>query len=195
MGEAAGPIVLSIYVCIMAVFDLVSFRIPNAALVLGAVLATFYRLWMAGAGCVPDLLAGAVIPFLLCFLLYALSMMGAGDVKLLMVIGIYAGAAQISAVMLDALLIAAVFAVIRLIMYRITAYRACHFMFYIRNMLEGRRTIPVNPYISKEEIAGRSPWLMHLAVPAAIAVLCRYLAGIRLCEHILAAAGSGRMIM
>jgi|GEM_PF-1123410 len=173
-------IILTAFVTAMAVLDILYFRIPNAFLAAALLCAAAFRLQSEGTAAVPDMLLGALIPFALCFLLFFFSMMGAGDIKLLMVIGAYAGSAKICGVMFTALLLAGAIAAFKILRHRMAAFRGFYLTDYLQSLwlyysggkrrLKGRS---VTPYIGSDEIAGRKPWLMHLSVPIAAAVIIR----------------------
>ena len=157
-------VVLLIFVLLCAVWDVRTFRIPNALILAGAASAVLVRGVTEGAGCAADMAAGGLIPLLICFLLFYFSMLGAADIKMFMVIGILVGGREILTIMWYSLLTAAVFALIRAQKYHLVFSRAGYFAEYVRRIAAGETA---NAYISKKEIEGKSKWLMHLAVPIA----------------------------
>lgn len=67
-------------------------KIPNGVLATGVLLYLAGALWHRSfPEALPGFLAGAFLPFLLLFPLFLLRMLGAGDVKLLMVVGALVG--------------------------------------------------------------------------------------------------------
>lgn len=85
------PFVLCAAMLLVIAWDATHYIIPNW---LNALLLILYPLWWFTAPAAPDW-AGALGMFALCFAvgfgLFALGLMGAGDVKLLSVLGLYVG--------------------------------------------------------------------------------------------------------
>ncbi len=161
-------VVLLIFVLLCAVWDVRTFRIPNALILAGAASAVLVRGVTDGAGCAADMAAGVLIPLLICFLLFYFSMLGAADIKVFMVIGMIAGGRDILTIMWYSLMAAAVFALIRVWKYHLSFSRAAYLVEYVRRMAAGEAD---SAYISKKEIEEKNKWLMHLAVPIAAGCL------------------------
>ncbi len=96
--------VLTVTLCVSAVFDLVSRRIPNLllffsllALIVIASLSGFYELLR--------LLVGALFGIVLILPAYLCRSMGAGDVKLVGVVGAAVGALHVPSILLSTILI------------------------------------------------------------------------------------------
>lgn len=156
--------VLLVFVLLCAIWDWRTFRIPNGLILAGTAAAIPVRFLVDGSGCTADMAAGALVPLLVCFLLFRFSMLGAADIKMLMVIGIIAGGRSILTIMWYSLLIAAGFAMIRVWKYHLTFLRAGYLADFVRRMAAGEVD---QAYISEKEIREESKWLMHLAVPIA----------------------------
>ncbi len=156
--------VLLVFVLLCAFWDMRTFRIPNALILAGAAAAILVRILTEGSSCAADMGAGAVLPLLICALLFRFSMLGAADIKMLMVIGIITGSRDILMIMWYSLLAAAGFALVRVRKYHLTFSRAAYLAEYIRRIAFGEKDLP---YIRTEEIGDRRRWLMHLAVPIA----------------------------
>lgn len=81
--------VLLLYLFIASVWDLIQFRIPNylilSGLVLGGLLVSFRDFGIIEA------LEGSVIPLILLFPLFVIGVLGAGDIKLFVVTGLFLG--------------------------------------------------------------------------------------------------------
>ena len=96
--------VLTVTLCVSAVFDLVSRRIPNLllffsllALIVIASLSGFYELLR--------LLVGALFGIVLILPAYLCGSMGAGDVKLVGVVGAAVGALHVPSILLSTIII------------------------------------------------------------------------------------------
>lgn len=88
--EVFGTVLFAAVLVAAAVWDVRSRRIPNALILTGLALALALRV-PAGWDPVVAGVTGAGVAFLLTFPLYALGAMGAGDAKLLMVVGAFLG--------------------------------------------------------------------------------------------------------
>lgn len=80
-------------------FDLRERRIPNALVLTGALLALALSLLPSGVG-LADALQGLVLGFALLLPLYLIRAMGAGDVKLMAMVGAFVGGDEVLAVWL-----------------------------------------------------------------------------------------------
>lgn len=185
MAEKAAVV---LFTMVMAGFDLAWYRIPNLCIAAGAAVFVFLRIRGGGTEAVYLAFVGLLLPFILCLPLFALSMIGAGDVKLLMVLGIFAGPAGILRIMLYAVFLAGAAAAIRVFRWKIGIFRAVYLLDYAKEMKsclqssvrmlhkerrrkdQGERAW-LRPYIQEADIQKRKPWLMHLSVPIAGALL------------------------
>ena len=155
---------LVMFVVLCAGFDLRTYRIPNLLILAGAAAGIGIRFYTEGSSFAADAVAGALIPAAVCVFLFLFSMIGAADIKMFMVIGIFSGGGQILMIMWYSLLTAALAALLRIRKYKLTYARASYLASYIRRIAAGEKT---EAYISREEIQEKSQWLMHLAVPIA----------------------------
>lgn len=155
---------LLVFVSLCAFWDVRTFRVPNALILTAAAAAVVIRLAAEGGGSIADMAAGSLIPLLVCGVLFWFSMLGAADIKMLMVIGVLAGGKEILTIMWYSLLAAAVFALIRIRKYHLSFARVSYLAKYARQIAAGEKD---KAYIRKDEIDERSCWLMHLAVPIA----------------------------
>lgn len=128
--------------------DFDCYKIPNILIVFavfsGAVL-NFYRYGMRGLG---DAVAGCLLPFFILLPVYALSMLGAGDVKLFMAAGAMTGLAGSILSMIAAFFIGAVISVTLMIKYRNFLKRLQFFLNYI-NLLKS--SCFLKPYYNMEK--------------------------------------------
>jgi prepilin peptidase CpaA len=88
--NAVGVIVLMTFLVAAAWRDVRSNRIPNALVVTGAVVGVAFSLVPGGIG-MREMAEGFAIGFVLLLPFYALGVMGAGDVKLMAMTGIFLG--------------------------------------------------------------------------------------------------------
>lgn len=148
--------------------DMQTYRIPNALLAAGAANGCILQFYEEGWSGVCDAFAGAVWPFLLCGGLFILSMIGAGDIKLLMVIGIYLGSPSILRVMLYACLIGAAFALVKILGYGLISQRKAYLLHYFSQIAKPGC---IRPYIDMDSLSDKKVWLMHFSVPILLAAI------------------------
>jgi prepilin peptidase CpaA len=158
--------VLTVLLLMAAVFDARSHRIPNWLVVSGAVYALIYNTllppWPNGTLWFP--LAGLALGLLLFFPLYLLRVMGAGDVKLLAMVGAFVGPHDLLRVALASLIAGGVLA-IAFVMIKGTAPR----MFHNLNTVFGLGFVQSlggampNLRISPGESAGKLPYGIAIA--------------------------------
>lgn len=142
-------------------------RIPNLLLAAGAVNGYILRFFGEGWTGMADAAVGTWIPLILCGWLFALSMLGAGDIKLLMTAGIYLGTSQIVRVCLEAFMIGAGLSLVRLVSFHQVSERVDYFMNYLCQAVKGRW----QPYVDMSIPDQEKPWLIHFSVPILLAVV------------------------
>lgn len=77
-----------LFIIISAViYDLKTYHVPNRIILMGYVLSLIYRIYTRGTAGILYFLAGAILPMILLYLLFLIGALGAGDIKLLSVIG------------------------------------------------------------------------------------------------------------
>ncbi len=143
-----------------AFFDLSTDKIPNWLCFAGFGAGICLRMLLLPAGPWQGLfgaLLGAGLPFALLFLPYCFRMVGAGDVKLLMALGAFAGWPGSLNLLFGTLLLGAAFSIG--IMCGRTGFlpRLRHFKGFVQGLLAG---VP-EPYGT----IGKRPENMHFAVP------------------------------
>ena len=88
---ALCDLLLLVFVTAAAVSDLVRRKIPNRLVLAGIAVALMLHLWLSPQRLPLDWLGGMATGFLLFLPLYALRGMAAGDVKLIAMVGAFAG--------------------------------------------------------------------------------------------------------
>lgn len=125
-----GGLVIEMLLIILAVAawtDLKEERIPNYLIVIGFLAGIFYRL-SQGTGMLSEGLLGGIVPLFLFVPLFLIRAMGAGDIKLMSVMGIFLGVRSVLYAIVVAICFAAVFGVIRGI-YRHTVLDRIKYLF------------------------------------------------------------------
>lgn len=95
---------LLLFTAAAAVKDRQCARIPNALIFVAACNGVFLQVYSNGWSGILKVVLGAAIPLILFGWLFALAMLGAGDLKLLMAVGVYTGPYGIVKVLLLALI-------------------------------------------------------------------------------------------
>ena len=158
-------ILLLLFICGgAAVSDLSRGRIPNAWIVLCLALAAVFRFFADGPRGVIPFITGAALPLLLFCPLFLFRMMGAGDIKLLAVIGSLTGPRAFLLLFLRAA--AAGSALSLFVLFFRTGVRA-RFLYLARYAKAFLLTGEIRPY----RTAGPHPENIAFSVPVLIAVL------------------------
>ena len=148
---------------VAAATDVKTQRIPNILPAAGMIAGIIYSA-AGGMETLIDGIWGGAIPLMLLAVFFIFRMIGAGDIKLLMTLGIWLGGRKSLKLLLYTFITAAVFALIRIMASGGLAGRMKYLKAYIRSFLCGGMR---GDYIknSKKEA------LICLAVPVFIAVL------------------------
>ncbi len=153
-----------LYALLAMLQDLFKSKISNRFILTG---------WAAGAAAaclypssegIWQFLGGAAVPVLLLFVLFYFRMIGAGDIKLLSVLGGMVGIRASLGVLISSFLIGGVLAAVLMTVRKSWGRRFRFFLRYVQNYNTTGIRIPYRPEISGSEG-------MHFAVPVFAAVL------------------------
>lgn len=145
--------------------DLYERKIPNPLIVAGLILGAAWQWSAKGPPGIADFLAGAGAPLLALGMLHYFRMLGAGDIKLLMVSGGFLSFwGSLKCIGLS-FLIAAVFSVAVLFKHRILMRRLNYFVQYLHSY---RETKIWTPYINRAEDAA----YLHFSIPVVLGSIC-----------------------
>lgn len=112
--------------------DLKTDRIPNGFIILGMAVGFGISLY---TGREPGGILGSVsLAFLLLYPLYKIGALGAGDVKLFMMIGSFCTAGELLSILVGAFVIGAVFSLVKLLMEHNGRERLCYFLSYLSDI-------------------------------------------------------------
>lgn len=127
--------------------DWKAYRIPNKAVLIFSALGMIVNIWLFGLhGAISSLIGGAIAAVL--FPLFALRMLGAGDIKALMGIGIMLGGTLAAKAVLYSILGAGMLAFAVLLVRKNGVERLKYFYQYIKGIfLAGE----VSPYMAEEK--------------------------------------------
>lgn len=148
-------------------YDVRYFRIPNVLIVIGMLTGMVYRVVNKTFLCT-ELFLGMLIPVLVLFLLFYLHMLGAGDIKLLSMTGIFLGT-SILGVIWKSFIIAAVLSFFQLVIQKKFRNRILYFIGYCLNVL---KTGKAEPYYQAEQ--DQFKHAMHFSVAIFGAVILYY---------------------
>lgn len=146
------------------ILDLARSKIGNQYLIFGWLVGAVMAFIRAGAGGLPDYLGGAILPIILLFILFYFRMMGAGDIKLLSVLGGMVGIRASVSLLICSFLAGAILS-IGILTYRKSWSRRFRFLIrYVHNYMVTGLCVPYRP----EKINRDS---LHFALPVFAAVL------------------------
>jgi prepilin peptidase CpaA len=150
--------------------DLRTGRIPNTLIVTAALAGLASQIASVGAMGILHFLAGASIPALLLVPLFRFRMMGAGDIKLLMVLGGMVGFPEVLDLCLWSFVVGGIVAVCKMIFVTGVKERLLYLLRYVRDTGRSGKIVPYRK-------PGRRPENFPFAVPvfaAAVLVVGRY---------------------
>lgn len=156
--------------CLAALSDLKTDRIPNGLIVIGIITG------VAGSLCCRfDLLQLAVsmsLAFVLMYPLFKIGALGAGDVKIFIMIGSFVEAEEFIAILTLAFVIGAVFSLIKLLIERNGRERICYFLSYIAEVAQTRKWKIYGEYM-REDYQRYRRNKIHFTVPVLFGVVLR----------------------
>ena len=144
--------------------DLRTGKIPNLLLSAGLAASLILQLTEHAFYGIPVLLSGALVPLAALYPAYKLGMTGAGDVKLLAVLGSFLSAKGSLRLLFASFLFGALIAVFRMGISGSFAERFGTFTSYVRETVRRRQ------FISYRPLAGRGA-AVHFSVPVLAAVI------------------------
>lgn len=158
---------LLLFTAAAAVKDRESSRISNVLIggaVINGLFLQFYENSWSG---LLSAALGMSVPLVLCGWLFVLAMLGAGDVKLLMAVGIYTGPKEIVGVIVLAFISGAVMSLAKLIKYGLIRERMYYLLNYVQQIMAGES----GPYIDMTCPEKNEKWTIPFAVPVFMAVV------------------------
>ena len=128
---------LLLLLCLAALADLKTDRIPNGLVILGIMLGVSDNLWHR-----LDLLQPAVsmfLAFVIMYPLFKIGALGAGDVKVFVMIGSFVEAKEFIVILVSAFVIGAVFSLIKLLIEHNGRERIYYFLSYVSEVARARK--------------------------------------------------------
>lgn len=170
IGVSYYQLLLLLLLCLAALTDLKTDRIPNGLIVTGIIIGVSGNLWYR-----MDLLQHAVSMFLAFTLMYPLfkiGALGAGDVKLFIVIGSFVEAKEFLVILVSAFMIGAVFSLLKLLVEHNGRERICYFLSYVSEVARARQWKIYGEYMVQDYQLYRSNKI-HFTVPILFAAVLR----------------------
>ena len=158
-----------------ALSDLRSFRVSNQLIRAGAVLGLSLQLLLNGSRGLADALLGQLPPLVL-LPLFMFSMIGAADIKLFMVTGIFLGPGLCLKSMALTGILAAAWSLLCPARRRLVGERFAYLYSYVTRLLRMRSAgshglMKYPSYIGQAELEAGERWLIPLAAPLCLADL------------------------
>ena len=154
--------------CLAALTDLKTDRIPNGLVVIGIIIGVSGSLWYRF-----DLLQLAVsmsLAFVLLYPLFKIGVLGAGDVKIFIMIGSFVEAEEFIAILASAFVIGAVFSLVKLLVEHNGRERLCYFLSYISDVVRTRKWKIYGEYM-REDYQQYRRNKIHFTVPVLFGVV------------------------
>lgn len=151
--------------------DFCSYQIPNGLILAGFLNGCILQLFENGLPGIGSGIAGVCVILLLCGGLFGLSMLGAGDVKLLMAIAMYTGLKKILLIWFLSLILGAVLSLFKMLQYEIVQERIIYFVSYVRNRHQNK----MKPYVDMTHLQSASQYVIPFAGPVFLATLASVL--------------------
>lgn len=145
--------------------DLYERKIPNPLIAAGLLLGISWQWCAKGPPGIGDFAAGIFAPVLALGILHYFRMLGAGDIKLLMVSGGFLNFKGSLMCMGISFLIAGIFSAVILLKHRILMRRLNYFVQYLHDY---RKNKAWTPYIRQGEDAA----YLHFSIPVVLGSLC-----------------------
>lgn len=163
--------VLILIVAAAVAFDFASEKIPNILIILGILAGLYYRIGFLHDGAIGKIVFDLFFPLMLFFIFFVIKAFGAGDIKLLMVCGLFLGTANNLRCICLALLTAAMIGLFRLLIQGKLLSRFGSLFLYLKFLVVKLRygNGEIEPYLSKERTERVAK--IHFSLPILTGVL------------------------
>lgn len=170
IGVGYYQLLLLLLLCLAALTDLKTDHIPNGLIVIGIIIGVSGSLW-----CRMDLLQPAVSMFLAFALMYPLfkiGALGAGDVKLFIMVGSFVEVQEFIVILVSAFMIGAVFSLFKLLVEHNGRERVGYFLSYLSEVARARQWKIYGEYMVQDYKLYRKNKI-HFTVPVLFAAVLR----------------------
>ncbi len=153
-------------ISVAAFMDILTYKIKNSLIVCAVVVGFFFRFMEESWTGILSAAAGIAVPILCLWLLFCLRALGAGDIKLLSVVGCFLGASEVLNCILYSIFIGGVMSLGKLL-YTGNVRLRFHALFtYLK---KGIQTGCCEPYRGVQEITKES--VIHFSIAILLGVL------------------------
>jgi len=146
--------------------DLRSYRVRNEITLTFAIIGIVYNICFYGLQSFYTTILGLIVPFLILLPLYALNMLGAGDIKLFCAIGTYIGLELVLMSIAYSFFVGAIIAVFIMLIRKNAFLRFKYFFTYIKSCLLSMKILPYTEFIAQQD--GTK---MHFTIPIALSTM------------------------
>lgn len=153
-----------------AVADLKTDRIPNGFVALGTVIGVSGSIWYYSNPW--HTVLSVLLAFLLMYPLFKIGVLGAGDVKVFMMIGSFLNVSGLLMVLVWAFVIGAVFSLIKLLIERNGKERICYFLSYLSEVIRTRQWKLYGEHVVQDYEQYRKNKI-HFTIPILFSVVLR----------------------
>ncbi|MDE7176288.1 MAG: A24 family peptidase [Lachnospiraceae bacterium] len=162
--------ILLLLLFLSAFSDLKTDRIPNGFILLG--IATGILCGILSGRNLSAVPASVLLAFLLLYPLYKIGVLGAGDVKLFVMIGCFYAVKDMAYILAGAFVIGAVFSACKLVAEQNAGERFRYFFIYLREV-KGSGHLKLYGEEQKQDYHTYCKSKIHFAVPVLFSVVCR----------------------
>jgi prepilin peptidase CpaA len=150
--------------------DFKCYRISNKLVIAGICIGSLHNFLQLGIyGLVCSILWG-IIPIAILFILYIISALGAGDIKLFAVIGIFGGISFCFKAIIIAFIIGAIISLVKMVRHGILFERLRYFSGYILSVIQRKKLLSYD--IDKKE-----KYVIHFSFPIILSVVILCICG------------------
>lgn len=150
---------------VAAIVDIFWLRIPNLCITIGMCLGVGYQLWMGEASQLGFTALRITMVFLLLYPFYLCKGLGAGDIKLFMMIGCYLNTQEYVSCLMMTMFLAGACAIVKMICFAQGRERLCYLISFCRKAV---LTGTIDTYeVDKKDTRK----IIRLSVPAVCSVL------------------------
>ncbi len=166
--KGSGDIIIyfvSASILLLAViWDYKECKIPNMLIVIGWAAGLICTVNNGGKAVIPDRLAGALLPVAVLMILFKIRVLGAGDIKLISVMGMFYGVKSVTFIIIYSFIMGAVVALIKMIYKRNLVIRLQYLANYFINSYSMRK-------VSKYEGMEDESSIIHFSLCIAFATV------------------------
>lgn len=156
--------------------DIKSYKIKNRVIVTFIITGILTNLILYGYEGFKNSILGIIIPIILLFVMYALRMLGAGDIKLFSALGAVFGVKYIIEIMAYSFIAGGIIAFVLIIVRKNAKERILHLFNYLKSLILTLRFLPYTEFGNKED-RGKFPFAYAVfwgtSIFIIVAIICK----------------------